>query len=289
MTKTACLYAIVRFMPYVETGEFANAGILMIAPGARYFGYKLLKLRYGRITRFFEELDSGVFKSTIATLTEELKRIDDLLKQHGFDRRHKTNDIQFARNIFAEIIRPRETILRFSEPRGVLSEDPKKTLKELFSHYVDREFATKEYRQKYLERSVNLMLSKAKINERFAPQKLGDPEYQVNFPFVEMQNDQPAKVIKPLHLNQAESIKIIEHGGKWEFRIRELRKRHILKPENVLFAVEGPNETSIRVEAYNEVVEMLKDIGSRVLPYSNTEEILSFAQDGRPPNDLHCH
>lgn len=289
MTKTACLYAIVRFMPYIETGEFANAGILMIAPSARYFGYKLLKLRYGRITHFFEELDSNVFKSTIATLAEELKRVDDLLKQNGFDRRHKVNDIQFARNIFAEIIRPRETILRFSEPRAALSEDPKKTLKELFSHYVDREFVTKEYRQKSLERGVSLMLSKAKINERFIPQKLGDPEYQVIFPFVEMQNDQPTKVIKPLHLNQDESFKIIEHGGKWEFRIRELRKRHILQPENVLFAVDGPNEKSTRVEAYNEVIDMLKGIGSRVLPYSNTEEIISFAQEGRPPNDLHCH
>lgn len=289
MTKTACLYAIVRFMPYIETGEFANAGIVMIAPNARYFGFKLLKHRYGRITRFFEELDSDVFKSTMTTLTEEFKRIDNILKQNGFDRRHKVNDIEFAKNIFFEITRPRETILRFSEPRGVLSEEPKKTLKELFSYYVDREFVTKEYRQKSLERGLSLMLAKAKINERFVQQKLGDTEYQVIFPFVEIQNNHPTKVIKPLYLNQDESFRIIEHGGKWEFRIRELRKRNILDPGNVLFALEGPKENGNRLDAYHEVFEMLEDIGSKVVHYNETEEIILFAQDGRPPNDLHCN
>ncbi len=39
----------------------------------------------------------------------------------------KRNDVEFAQGMFAEIVRPRETILRFSEPRAVLAEDPKKS------------------------------------------------------------------------------------------------------------------------------------------------------------------
>jgi len=30
MKKFACQYAIVRFLPYLETGEFANVGIVML-------------------------------------------------------------------------------------------------------------------------------------------------------------------------------------------------------------------------------------------------------------------
>lgn len=39
MTRIACQYAIVRFAPFVETEEFANVGIIMIAPKQRFFGF----------------------------------------------------------------------------------------------------------------------------------------------------------------------------------------------------------------------------------------------------------
>ena len=55
MTKFACQYALLRFRPFAETGEFANVGIVLLAPEARFFGFRLLK-RYGRITQFFIEL-----------------------------------------------------------------------------------------------------------------------------------------------------------------------------------------------------------------------------------------
>ncbi|HVK54151.1 MAG TPA: DUF3037 domain-containing protein, partial [Burkholderiales bacterium] len=31
----ACHYAIVRFLPFVETGEFANVGVVLFSPNAR--------------------------------------------------------------------------------------------------------------------------------------------------------------------------------------------------------------------------------------------------------------
>ncbi len=54
MTRIACQYAIVRFMPYIETGEFANVGILLWAPKTRYLGFKLLRRKHARITQFFD-------------------------------------------------------------------------------------------------------------------------------------------------------------------------------------------------------------------------------------------
>ena len=55
MNKVACQYALLRFRPFVETGEFANVGVVLLAPEARFFGFRLLK-RYGRITQFFHQL-----------------------------------------------------------------------------------------------------------------------------------------------------------------------------------------------------------------------------------------
>ena len=51
--STACHYAIVRFMPFVETGEFGNVGVVLFSPTARFFGFRLLGQRISRITNFF--------------------------------------------------------------------------------------------------------------------------------------------------------------------------------------------------------------------------------------------
>lgn len=276
MKKTPCQYAIVRFAPFIETGEFANVGIIMMAPRARYFGFKLQTRRHGRITKFFNELDAKVFRSAMNDLKEELGRIHGVLKTHGFDRRLKENDIEFANGIFAEVLRPRESIVRFSEPRAVLADKPRETIKELFSFYVQRDFVTKEYREKVLEKSMRKLLCQSALGERFQSERIGDDEFHVAFPFVEIHDELPTKVIKPLNLAQDDFTKILEHGGKWEFRLRELKKRHAL-PERVLLAVDGPTENDRRANAYREAVEMLSDTGATVLPYEKQEKILEFA------------
>ena len=86
------------------------------------------------------------------------------------------------------------------------------------------------------------------------------------------------KIIKPLNLGQGDSSKIIEHGGKWAFRVRELKKRHVL-PGRVLFAVEGPGKNDRCGNAYSEAIEMLSGTGVTVLPFTQRDEILEFAKN----------
>jgi hypothetical protein len=281
MKKIPCQYAIVRFTPFIETGEFANVGIVMMAPNEHYFGFKLLKTRrHGRITKFFEELDAKVFRAAMADLNEELGRVHDVLKAHWCDKRPQLNDgIEFAKNLFAEMIRPREAIVRFSEPRAVLAEGPTETLNNLFAFYVERDFVTKEYRETVLEKGLHKLFVKEKVAENFQKKRLGDDGFSVSFPFVELHNERTTKLIKPLNLAQTDSTKILEHGGKWEFRIRELKKRRVF-PEKALFAVEGPTTNGRRENAYRETVEMLQNTGVEVLPYTNTDKILEFVLNG---------
>lgn len=276
-SRTACQYAIVRFAPYVETGEFANVGVVMMAPQARFFGFKLLTRCHGRITKFFEELDAKVFCHAMFELKEELERVHDVLKGHGFDRRLKNNDIEFAKRLFAEVLRTREAIVRFGEPRVVLADDPKETLSELFAHYVERNFVTKEYRETVMEKGVRQLLFKHQLGERFHRTKVGDDQFHVTFPFVELRNERAAKIIKPLNLAQDETTKILEHGNKWEFRIRKLQERKVFA-DRVLFAVDGPEEQGKRANAYQEAVEMLQETGVAVLPIQDRAEILEFAR-----------
>ncbi|MEK8090248.1 DUF3037 domain-containing protein [Thermithiobacillus plumbiphilus] len=276
MTRTPCLYSIVRFTPFVETGEFANVGIIMMAPEQRFFEFKLMVQRHARVTHFFEQLEAKVFLAAMRNLQKELNRVAGVLRRHGFDKRLKTNNVDFAKELFAEIVRPRETVIKFSEPRAILAGDMEETLTELYRHYVERSFVTREYQETVLERGMRQWLSQARIADRFNLVKVGDDEYHVNFPFVEQRGDRPVKAIKPLHLAHDQPTKIIEHGGQWVLRIQQLRKRRYL-PDKVLFAVQGPRDDGPKGRAYDEVVHGLQDTGVTVLPYTDKEDILAFA------------
>ena len=172
MNKTACQYAIVRFAPFVETGEFANVGIIMMAPKQRYFGFELELKRFARITNFFEDVDAKLYKKTLHNLKDELDRVTNVFKAHGFDKRLKVNDLDFANGLFNEIVRTRETIVRFGEVRTVLTNDPEQKLKELFAFYVERNFVTKKYQEELLEHDVRKLLHQANVGDRFERERL---------------------------------------------------------------------------------------------------------------------
>lgn len=278
MDKIACQYAIARFAPYVETGEFANVGILMLAPRLGYFGFKLETRYYRRITRFFEELEPKLYRETLQTLREELQRIRQLLKAHGFDVRKQVNDTDFARQIFSEVVRPRESIMRFSEPRVVLADEPEDKLRDLFEFYVERNFITREYKETVLEKKVRTWLGQAQIARCFQRMTVGDDQYHAVFPFVETVDNRPVKIIKPLHLAQDRPNKITDHGGTWLFRLNELRRRDKL-PERVLFAVAGPGHADARrYQAFEEIAGRLAEAGVEVTDYGNRERVIEFAR-----------
>lgn len=275
--NTACHYAIVRFMPFVETGEFANVGIVMFAPNARYFGFKLLGNRYARVTNFFEQMDAKVFRASMGTFREELQRIDGMLKQMGTDRRMKSLDRDGAVRLWGEIIKPRETMLRFSDSRVVLAEEPRAKMLALFEYYVERNFVNREYQEQILERGVRGWLRDAKLLNQFHAGRVGNDEYHAQFPFVAGPDDKPEKIIKPLNLDYAEASKIIDHGGQWVVRINALKKRQLL-PAQVLFAVNGPVDSTPRGKARREVVDELEEAGVIVAPYNQAQVVIDFAK-----------
>lgn len=266
--KIACRYAIVRFMPFVETGEFANVGIVAVAPDASYFGFRLLRRRYGHVTKFFDDVESRLCKAVMSGLSEELERIRALATQQ--------NGLQVAR-LFEEVTRPRENMIRFSQPGVRLARDPEATVDELFSHYVERAFHTKQHREKMLEQTVRTWLSEADLGRRYKHDKVGDDIFQVNFPFVARSRQHIDRIIKPLHLGQGDASQILEKGGKWSFRLRQLQKRQFL-PREVLFAVKGPSADSTLSEAYDSAVEELEDTGVQVIPHDEREAIIEFAR-----------
>lgn len=131
-----CNYAVVRFLPYRETGEFVNVGVVLFCREAGYFDVALETHDVGRVIAFFPELAPKVFIMGCQAFVEELQRVKRLLDAND---RTLTNDARLG--VFRELVRARESVFRFGEMGTVLADDPAAKLKELLDRYVNRQFA----------------------------------------------------------------------------------------------------------------------------------------------------
>lgn len=273
----ACHYSIVRFLPFVETGEFANVGVVLLCPGARVFGFKLMKARHARVTNFFDKLDGKVFRSVMRQAQEELQRLAEELKPFGTDRRLRTFDRAATFALWNELTKPLASVLQMSEPRITMAADPQVKLRELFSYYVERNFVTKEYHEGILERSVRGVLRRFGVSERFQYMRLGDDTYNAGFPLVAVTEDEkPLQVIKPLNLAYDEPTRIIDHGAAWVHRIGTLRQRGFL-PDDVLVAFDGGTEEDTRQgEARRQALESFASLDISICHIDESAKVESF-------------
>jgi Protein of unknown function (DUF3037) len=274
MKKYACQYAIVRFLPYLETGEFANVGIVMSCPDAGFFDFKLLT-RIRRITAFFEELDAGIYRRARGDFQQELHRIRNWLNP----KQGEAKNAESARHLFAELTRPREVMMRFEGVRVVLADDPAQQLEDLFGHYVERNFATKAYQEQLLDKTVRKVLVDANLNKQYQAETVGNTDsYHAKFPFVHHEGGRAIKAIKPLHLAQADPAQIYDHGWAWLGKVQKLRALRVL-PERVLFPVQGPTETDgERFEIFQDITEKLAANDVQVVATTQIEKIVEFAR-----------
>lgn len=268
MKKFACQYSVVQFMPYAETREFANVGVVLICPETGFFGFRLMK-HYGRVTQFFEAIDRRIFLEGKLLFHAELLRIREEIQEGGggvFQRR------------FVELTRRRESLFRFDEPAVVFTVDAQSCLDEQYRYFVERDFATREYHEQLLERDVRKWLRDAHLGASYKEHEIGDEMVHARFPFVVLDGGQPLKLIKPLFLAQAEPSRIIAHADVWIPKLRRLRSRRLL-PRDVLFALDAPPETEIlRYEAFEEVRKDLRELDVQVEAANNPLPILQFAR-----------
>jgi hypothetical protein len=278
MKELTCNFAIARFRPYRETGEFVNVGVVLLCPQLGYFGYDFERRKYKRITDFFPELDFDIFKAGLAGMAKELSR----LANTGT----KTNDqlilgaeVQLRLAAFKELVRPREALFHFGEVGTVLAADPAAKLQELFGFYIKRQFARdREYQEIIMRRRLADFLQKENLARFYKQdQQIGDDTYHVILPFVHYADSVARKAIKPLHLDKDATTDIYRHGDAWIASIRRLRDLNRL-PKEMLFAVKQPASNPKRQAAADQICTELKALDVHTVPFANTGAILEFAR-----------
>lgn len=270
----AARYAVIRFLPYAETEEFVNVGVVLFAPNAPYFDFRLSN-KWRRIGAFFEPLERRVFAEGVRAFQTELDRTRELLAERLMG---GTQGRVMAQALFDDLVRPREALFRFSGVRAVLAEAPEVALAELFNRYVEHDFATPEYHEALVERAVRGVLRREGLGERFRHAKLGAGALRISVPFAELDAAGHAlRVIKPMHLAQDDALRILDHGNQWLGRLRHLERVRAL-PDALLLAVTEPPADTDRHAAFDEVRRDLEGLGAQLAAANDEAALIGFAR-----------
>lgn len=139
MNEVACNYAIARFRPYRETGEFVNVGVVLVCPETGYFDYLFETGESQRVTSFFPELDMDVFRTGLNGLLKELARVTAREREEQVRQPALREGVPAGLARFRELVRPREGMFFFGEAGTVLTTDPRAKLRDLLERYVKRQ------------------------------------------------------------------------------------------------------------------------------------------------------
>lgn len=280
MTKQlACHYSVVRFAPYPETDEFVNVAVVLACPAIGFLNFKRADLRRrGRVGKFFPELDANIYTAAMVAWEDSLEAFRSLATD---GQTFNDCDRQRQREVFKTLVRPRESILYYSEPRVILSDDPAVTLDEIFGAYVERRFANApEYQERIMCRRLEAVFREANVLQRYRTnEKVGDDIYAVSFPFVKRVADgmRPTQAIKALHLDRKDPTDIIRHADEWIGIVARLREFGTV-PDELLFVLHGPDHAdTAHGQAYDRVRFALDKGKIPHLAEDATNEILTFA------------
>jgi len=266
MKKLICKYCIIRFQPYAETEEFANIGIVIYAPNSQQIEYKTLNsMQHGKITQFFKPLDKKIYFHTIQIINNELKRIQEMQKNSP------------SIDLFAELTRAREDIIRYSNTRVIYSDDPAKELQNLFEYYVQRSFTKEKGHEDKMIVQLKKLLTNNNLEKKFKDKIIGDEEkFSVRFPFVHSNNNKI--IIKPIHFKHNDSSQLIEHGLSWLGKVNQLHRYGFLKPEEILFAYAPPVSTQGKLrDAFEDIYAQIQDAKITMVNIKEKKKITQFA------------
>jgi hypothetical protein len=265
--KTLLKYAIVRFMPFAETEEFANVGIVAWTPNSNWYGYKLVPEIFPRINHFFDDLDGTLFKHAHHYINEELSRIANFANTSQLD------------SIVTEVTRPREGVMIFGAHGAILTENLNDTLTKLYQTFIGRITApSKEQRERAMVIELKSRLNELPFDLKYKEKSLNTHFGAVKLPLVATAGT-VVKGIKPVSFNQTTPFQLLDHGEKWVTRIRYIIEADSLLPDNFMFVVEAPtSKKTAHRKAYDTVENAMVKLGVHVHQFGDDNRMINFAK-----------
>lgn len=231
--KTAYSFVVLRYVHDVVTGEFVNIGVALYAPGAKFLE-GLCNTRYGRISKMFGEVDGDYFRGLMRYIEARFEELGDKLRSELPLVGVPSDIMEIAKGILP----PDDSSLQWSEAGGGQTENPAKSLEELFVRLVERY----EDRQKRpcredgdVWRVFKKELETRHVLARLRPKRIIAQNY--DYEFEHAWKNQRWHVYEAMSFDLLEADSILDKANRWLGRIVTLQdspdkfKLHILLGE----------------------------------------------------------
>ena len=131
--RASYTYTVLRYVHDVATGEFINAGVVLLSPEFKFIGARCRET-YGRLSRTFPDVDGSTFRSLVSFVQCAIEnRAADLRTANLFDPFPKT-----ALEIGQAVLPQDSSSLQWSSAGSGLTDDPERELNNLFDRMVMR-------------------------------------------------------------------------------------------------------------------------------------------------------
>lgn len=127
MDRHFCEVVPVYMRPQSMVDEQACFGVVVRCPTANFYGYRLAQgdeAAIARITSFFPRVGRAGLERAMTWAAQDI--------EYTFDREKNKGD----KGAFANLIRPRENLVRYGAPQAVFTADPVVELDDLYRRSV---------------------------------------------------------------------------------------------------------------------------------------------------------
>jgi Protein of unknown function (DUF3037) len=133
MNKHPYTYTILRYVHDTSTGEFANVGVVLSSPAARYAS-AILRPTYGRLSKMFPGFDGEHFRTVVRHLQSRFDEIADrVLQEMELDQKPvNAHEMAFA------VIAPDDSSFQWSPMGSGLAADLPATAESIYERMVER-------------------------------------------------------------------------------------------------------------------------------------------------------
>lgn len=268
--NTAYTYTLLRYVHDVVSGEFANVGVVVFAPEARYAG-ALCRDTHGRISKMFPDMNREGFKSL-------MRYIEAQIDAAGvrFQGEFPFEALPADAGALARSVLPHDdSSLQWGSVGGGLCDDPAEKLEELFARYVMR-YDDKNLLKTRTDEEVWTQFKRA-LDERHVTSRLQTKKIAVaddEIEFARAYKNEQWHCFEPVSLDLAQPESIKDKAHRWLGQITSVKDA----PErfSVYFLVGSPQSADLKGSYAN----ALKILGKVPVPHTivSEEDAGNFAE-----------
>ena len=265
--KTTFSTITLRYVHDVVTGEFANIGVVLYAPGQRFLEARFTT-SYERLNAIFLKIDQPHYRALMRYMANRFEELAADICE-GLN----VPSVTALSEIVRQVLPPDDSSLQWSEQGGGFTDDPAKTLGELYKRFVEQYVAGAEQISRSDEEIAKPFKAKlGKAAEKMAAKRIEAKDYQYEFRFA-WQNA-VWHLYEPVSFDLLDPNSIREKAVRWYGRSAALQEG-VVEKFKIHFLIGEPRQPGTQGAFQNALHLLAKMPGQKQLVRENEIEGLA--------------